>query len=220
MPTVQRAMQKKFRETSCGKPMHAPSSGQSASAWHELVQKLPLASVPSLRVISTVVHAPIAHDVLPSQCAYGGALAQAVRRRKTGSSARIGGTLPAFGRVGDSSHGRPHKPTRRRQGGLMHKDIEWKTALTRAERFATEAVFLTRSTTPHRSYAELSRRVDDAEAVLELLARADVFASLARIAVDPDEASERADAAEALAREARDEAARRAGLVEDALRVA
>jgi hypothetical protein len=91
----------------------------------------------------------------------------------------------------------------------MTQSHEWMSALTRAERFATEAVHLTRSASPHRSYAELSQRLDDAEVVLELLARADDFASLARLAEDVDEAAERAHTAEALAREARDEAARR-----------
>jgi hypothetical protein len=96
----------------------------------------------------------------------------------------------------------------------MTQSHEWTLALTRAERLATEALHLTRNTTPHRSYAELSQRLDDAEAVLELLARADDFASLARMADHDDEAEERAHAAEALAREARDEAARRARLAD------
>jgi hypothetical protein len=100
----------------------------------------------------------------------------------------------------------------------MNQSYVWKSALTRAERFATEALHLTRSTAPHRSYAELSQRLDDAEAVLELLARADDFASLARMADQIDEAEERAHAAEALAREARDEAARRARTAEALLR--
>lgn len=91
----------------------------------------------------------------------------------------------------------------------MHTSNEWKSALTRAERLATEALFLTRNTAPHSSYAELSQRLDDAEIVLELLAQADDFAALARMTDDREEAEERAHAAESLAREARDEAARR-----------
>ena len=91
----------------------------------------------------------------------------------------------------------------------MHTSNEWKSALTHAERLATEALFLSRNSAPHRSYAELSQRLDDAEIVLELLARADDFAALARMTDDREEAEERAHAAEALAREARDEAARR-----------
>lgn len=91
----------------------------------------------------------------------------------------------------------------------MNQTTMLRTALARAERFAHDALHVTR-TAPRRSYAELSRRLDDAEVVLDLLARADTFASLARIAADPEDAVERAETAEALAREAWDEAARRA----------
>jgi len=91
----------------------------------------------------------------------------------------------------------------------MNENNEMKSTLTRAERFASEALSLTRGAAPHRSYAELSRRLDDAEAVLELLARADDCAARARIAEHVDEARACAHEAEALAREARDEAARR-----------
>lgn len=99
----------------------------------------------------------------------------------------------------------------------MTKRTKWEGALARAERLAAEAIALTRSTAAPRSYAELSRRLDDAEVVLDLLAHADAFASLARGAEDPDHAEERAETAVALARQARDEAARRASMGEPLL---
>lgn len=91
----------------------------------------------------------------------------------------------------------------------MEDITTWRAALDRAERLASEALTITRKA-PRTSYAELSRRLDDAEAVLELIARADGYASLARVAEDPEDAVERAEIAEALAREAVHEAERRA----------
>lgn len=92
----------------------------------------------------------------------------------------------------------------------MNDQTSWRDALARAERLATSAVMTTRGLAAPRSYAELSRRLDDAEIVLELLARADAHASLARTTDDEGMALEHAEIAETLAREASVEALRRA----------
>jgi hypothetical protein len=96
----------------------------------------------------------------------------------------------------------------------MTRTEELEATLRRAERYAREAISMTRPDRPHRDYAELHRRMDDAEAVLDLLRQADELASLARAAEHSEEAVERAEAAKSVARSARDEAARRAHVVD------